>query len=67
MTCERTAHTLERHDPRLAEVVQLRFFAGLTVDEVAQVQGRSRATVKRDWTYARAWLVERMDRDADPE
>lgn len=52
---------LERHDARLAEIVQLRFFGGLTVEEVGAVLGRSPATVKRDWTYARAWLFERME------
>jgi RNA polymerase sigma factor (TIGR02999 family) len=47
---------LERLDPREAKVVELRFFAGLTVPEVATALGVSRATVERDWTAARAWL-----------
>ena len=49
--------TLAAHDPRSAEVVRLRFFAGLSGDEVAKVLGVSRETVKRDWEYARAWLA----------
>lgn len=48
-------------DRRLAEVVQLRFFAGLSIAEVATLQRVSPATVKRDWSYARAWLFERME------
>ncbi len=47
-------------DPRLAHVVHLRYFAGLKIEETAQVTGTSVATVKRDWTYARAWLLERL-------
>src|SRR5262249_40438621 len=43
-------------DPRAAELVKLRVFAGMTIEEVAQVQGVSARTVKRNWVYARAWL-----------
>jgi RNA polymerase sigma factor (TIGR02999 family) len=43
-------------DPQAAEIVKLRVFAGMTVEEVAQVQGVSARTVKRHWVYARAWL-----------
>ena len=43
-------------DPKAAELVKLRVFAGMTVEEVAQVQGVSARTVKRNWVYARAWL-----------
>jgi RNA polymerase sigma factor (TIGR02999 family) len=62
---EEALQALERHDARLGEIVQLRFFGGLTVEEVAEVQGLSPATVKRDWTYARAWLFERMAQDGE--
>ena len=51
---------LEAEDPRLGEVVQLRFFAGLTVEETAEVVGGSASTVKRDWRFARAWLAVRL-------
>jgi RNA polymerase sigma-70 factor (ECF subfamily) len=44
-------------DPRAAQVVELRFFAGLEEDEVAEVLGVSAITVKRDWKAARAWLA----------
>jgi len=47
-------------DARQAEIVDLRFFVGLTIDETADVMGLSPATVKRDWTVARAWLYDAM-------
>jgi RNA polymerase sigma factor (TIGR02999 family) len=43
-------------DERQAEVVELRYFVGLTIPEAADVLGLSEATIKRDWTAARAWL-----------
>lgn len=51
---------LARDEPRLAEVVDLRYFGGLSIAETAATLGISLATVKRDWTFARAWLLERM-------
>ena len=47
---------LSSTDPQAAELVKLRVFAGMTIEEVAQVQGTSPRTVKRNWVYARAWL-----------
>jgi RNA polymerase sigma factor (TIGR02999 family) len=47
---------LAREDPRKARVVELRYFAGLTVEEVADVLKISTVTVMRDWSFARAWL-----------
>lgn len=47
---------LEIQDPRSAEVVQLRYFGGLTVRETAEALGTSERTVKREWSFARAWL-----------
>jgi RNA polymerase sigma factor (TIGR02999 family) len=47
---------LARLDPRQARVVELKFFAGLTLDEIAEVLEISPATVSREWALARAWL-----------
>jgi RNA polymerase sigma factor (TIGR02999 family) len=47
---------LEAHDGPMCEIVMLRFFAGLSVEETAGVLGISPRTVKRKWTFARAWL-----------
>ena len=51
---------LSEADPRLSDLVVLRFFGGLTVDEAAEVLGTSPATVKRDWSRARAWLFREL-------
>ena len=47
-------------DSRQSEIVEMRFFAGLTVEEIAQVQGISTATVKREWATAKMWLKRQM-------
>lgn len=49
-----------RVDPVKAELVKLRYFVGLTLEEVATAQGISLATAKRSWAYARAWLYREM-------
>lgn len=48
-------------DPRQARIVEMKFFAGLTEDEIAAVLGLSRRTVIRDWNVARAWLRAELD------
>jgi RNA polymerase sigma factor (TIGR02999 family) len=47
---------LQEQEPRIAEVVRLRFYAGLTIDQTAAVLGVSARTVDNDWAFARAWL-----------
>jgi len=49
-------------DARQCQIVELRFFGGLSIDETSQVLGVSSATIKREWTAARAWLYRQMDR-----
>lgn len=51
---------LERERPRLAQLVTLRFFAGLSIEEAAATLDISPATAKRDWSFARAWLLDAM-------
>ena len=53
---------LEAEDPRKAELVKLRFFAGLTVEQAAAALGVSTSTAEKDWTYARSWLRVAIDR-----
>ena len=53
-------HDLARLDPRQAEIVELKYFAGLSETEVAAVLSLSRATVTREWQSARAWLYRRI-------
>ena len=52
---------LEDIEPRQARVVELRYFVGLTIEETAEVLAVSPATVKRDWTSARAWLYRELE------
>jgi RNA polymerase sigma factor (TIGR02999 family) len=58
---------LEAARPPLAEVVLLRYYAGLTFEEAAEVVGRSVSTLKREWRFARAWLARRMGEAAPGE
>ena len=53
---------LARHDPRKAELVKLKYFAGLTLEEAGAALGTSPRTAKRDWAYARAWLFTEVTR-----
>ena len=53
---------LEAEDPRKAELVKLRFFAGLTAEQAAAALGVSTSTVEKDWAYARSWLRVAIDR-----
>lgn len=56
---------LERHDPRLAELVTLRYFAGLSAERTATVLQVSPATYHRLWSYAKAWLLRDLGRSAE--
>ena len=58
LALDRALTELAGVDPRRAQVVEYRFFAGLDVDETAAAMGISTATVKRDWRVARAWLAQ---------
>jgi RNA polymerase sigma factor (sigma-70 family) len=53
---DRALDKLASVDARQAHVVELHYFSGMTIDEIAEAMGVSTGTVKRDWTVARAWL-----------
>lgn len=55
---------LQRENQRMAQLVKLRFFAGLTIEQAAEVLGIGTSTADRDWAYARAWL--RLQVEGDP-
>jgi RNA polymerase sigma factor (TIGR02999 family) len=57
---------LQAEEPRLAEIVMLRYYTGLSVEETAGVVGLSVSTVTREWRFARAWLAGRLSEDALP-
>jgi RNA polymerase sigma factor (TIGR02999 family) len=56
---------LEKEDPTAAELVKLRFFGGLTLDEAGRVLGFTERTAKRYWSFARAWLFEDIGREME--
>jgi RNA polymerase sigma factor (sigma-70 family) len=55
---------LETFDPRKSRIVEMRFFGGLSLEETAEALGVSVATVRRDWTLARAWLFSELKKTA---
>ena len=65
LALHRALRRLEVKDSRKYEVVMLRFFAGVSVEQTAELLGTSGVTVKRDWNYARAWLLNSIDEAGD--
>jgi RNA polymerase sigma factor (TIGR02999 family) len=57
---DRALEELSEASPERGRIVELRFFAGLTIEEIAEHLGESESTVKRRWRAARAWLLERL-------
>jgi len=64
VTLDEALKALAQIDPRKAQVVELRFFGGLSLEETAEVLKLSAVTVARDWSTARAWLHREMNRDS---
>ncbi|MFZ2875095.1 MAG: sigma-70 family RNA polymerase sigma factor [Phycisphaerales bacterium] len=67
VTLDGALRKLEAFDQRKSEVVMLKYFAGLTNDEVAAALGLSSATIRNEWTFARAWLMRELSRAETPE
>jgi RNA polymerase sigma factor (TIGR02999 family) len=65
LTVDEALQRLEAIDARQARIVELRFFAGLGMEEIAGILGVSEPTVKREWRSARAWLASQMGRNND--
>lgn len=63
---DETLGQLEAADPELAQVVTLKFYGGLTNIEVAEVIGVTERTVQNKWTYAKAWLLEKILEETHP-
>jgi RNA polymerase sigma factor (TIGR02999 family) len=57
---DRALEELATFDPQQCRIVELKFFAGLSIDEMAEALGISAATVEREWVIARAWLLHRL-------
>jgi RNA polymerase sigma factor (TIGR02999 family) len=60
LTLDQCLEKLREQDPRKADVVELRFFAGLSIAETAELLGVSEPTVERDWRFSRAFLYDQM-------
>jgi RNA polymerase sigma factor (TIGR02999 family) len=60
-------NTLTQLDEQQARIVELRFFGGLSIEEIGEVLGISRSTVKREWNVAKAWLSRQMKRGSHGE
>jgi RNA polymerase sigma-70 factor, ECF subfamily len=60
MALDEALEALRGEDPRLVDVVELRYFAGFSIEQTAELLDVSPATVKRHWLYARAWLYDFM-------
>jgi RNA polymerase sigma factor (TIGR02999 family) len=64
MALDQALERLRELDPRQSRIVELRFFAGLSIDEAAEVVGLAPRTVKLEWTKARAWLYGQLQGEA---
>jgi RNA polymerase sigma factor (TIGR02999 family) len=64
---DRALDELAVAEPRLSRLVELRFFGGLRIEEASELLGCSPRTAKRDWAFARAWLLHKLRDDLPPE
>lgn len=60
LALDQALESLSRAKPRLGQVVEMKFFGGLGLDEIAEVLGTSRSTIKRDWIVAKRWLAHEL-------
>ena len=67
LAVDRALEAFAKIDPRKSQVVELRFFGGLSMDETAEVLGVSLETVKRDWRFAKLWLSRQLDGQSPPD
>jgi RNA polymerase sigma factor (TIGR02999 family) len=64
LALDEALESLEKHNKRMAELIKLRFFAGLTTAQAAEVLGIATSTANEDWAYARCWI--RLELGATP-
>ena len=64
---DRALDQLAAEEPRLSRLIELRFFGGLKIEEVSALLGCSPRTAKRDWAFARAWLLQKLSDAPPPE
>ncbi|MEO8129505.1 MAG: sigma-70 family RNA polymerase sigma factor [Bryobacteraceae bacterium] len=61
LALDQALSALAAHDEGLCRTLELRYFAGFTLEDIAELRGQSLSTVKRDWSYGRAWLFDFMN------
>jgi RNA polymerase sigma factor (TIGR02999 family) len=66
LALDEAMETLEAQNPECAELVKVRFYAGLSLGEASTALGISRRTADRNWAFARAWLHRELERDVPP-
>lgn len=66
LAVDEALQSLSKLDPQQARIVELRFFAGLTIQETAEALNISESTVKRDWVLAKAWIYKNLSGDRRP-
>jgi RNA polymerase sigma-70 factor, ECF subfamily len=67
MALDDALNQLSRFDERQSRIVEMRFFGGLSIEEIGELLGISRSTVKREWNVAKAWLTRQMKRGGHGE
>ncbi|MFN2502014.1 MAG: sigma-70 family RNA polymerase sigma factor, partial [Pyrinomonadaceae bacterium] len=65
LAVEEALQSLEKLDTRQAKIVELRFFGGLSIQEAAYVLGISETTVRREWTFAKAWFQRELGQNRE--
>ncbi len=65
LSLDEALRRLMDRDPNIGRLVELRFFAGLSIEDTAEALGVSKATVKRRWEFGRTWLYRELTRDDD--
>lgn len=64
LALDEALNALAELDMDKAKLVEMKYFGGMTIDEIAEVTGRSTATIERDWAFARGWLLKTLTEEA---
>ena len=65
LTVSNLLDELNSLDPQIVELTELRFFAGFSLEEIAEIKGTSLSTIKRQWRFAQSWLCQQLENEHD--